>query len=235
MSLLTPHFRKAIENLPLSPELGILHLRDSIEEWNSLPPHEDDSATRAQLNSFIRKFVRKHNLDIPLPDEADNFAALSEILDAYGKEYRKNVVEEELDELIEGISSEADAESFGYAQLNQSEKERIHGNISRIREMIGASDLTDRKKNALYDRLNQLASEVDKSGTKTDRFFAFMGDAAFVLGDMATKAKPFTTELKDMIKTIGKARSRKEGSLLPPGEEVLTLPAPEERENNDAD
>jgi hypothetical protein len=236
MSLLTPRFRASIANLPSSPELVLIHMRDEIAEWRSEPSDASDSETAEQFVAFLRKFVLRHKLDVFVPTQTDEnaLAVAMDNLDQFCRDYQASIVDDELEELIESVTASGDAESFGYAHLNTSEKTRIHGNIERIRELIEASDLSDRKRNALYEKLNQLAAEVDRNGTKTDRFFAFMGDAAFVLGDMATKAKPFTDEVKDMIKTIGKARSRKEGTSLPPGEEVLTLPAPEERENDDA-
>lgn len=119
-----------------------------------------------------------------------------------------------------------DAESFGIARLNSEEKKKIHEHISRIREILETSDLSERKKNKLFERLNNLAQEVDTQGTLTDRFFAFAGDVAFVLGDMTTKAKPLTDEVKEMLRIVARSRARQEGISLPPGDEVLRLPSP---------
>ncbi len=236
MSLLTPRFRKAIENLPASPVLVLARLRDEVGMWQREPQAPDDGEKLRQLLAFIRKYVAKNDLDIHFPpnDDGDVLEVIIGSIDEFVRHYEYEIIDKEIEELVDSANSITDDNSFGFAHLNQSEKERVHGNIGRIRKLIEESGLTTRKKNALYDRLNQLAGEVDRDGTKTDRFFAFMGDTAFVLGDMANKAKPFTDEVKDMIKTIGKARSRKEGTALPPGEEVLKLPAPDGAETDDA-
>jgi hypothetical protein len=99
-----------------------------------------------------------------------------------------------------------------------------------MRAIIESSPLSVRKKNALYARLNNLAREVDAHGTRTDQFFAFAGDLAFVLGDMATKAKPFLEEVRETLRVVSRARARQEGVSLPAGDEPLHLPSPDSRQ-----
>lgn len=136
----------------------------------------------------------------------------------------------EIDEIIGRYISNIDEDSFGFAKLNSQEKNKIYEHISRIRLLIEASDLPDRKKNALFERLSSLAGEVDQYGTRTDQFFAFMGDVAFVMGDMTKKAKPLIDEVKDMMKILSRSRARQEGVSLPPGDETVLLPPPEDGE-----
>jgi hypothetical protein len=120
------------------------------------------------------------------------------------------------------------AETFGYAILNSEEKEILHKHIEEIRKIIDGSDLNDRKKNNLFSRLNDLSFEINKNGTTTDQFFAFASEAGFCMGDFASKAKPLFDEIKDILKIVAKARARQEKVQLPPGDEVLSLPAPKE-------
>jgi len=119
------------------------------------------------------------------------------------------------------------ADSVGYAVLTAEEKKECGEHIEAIRQIIEQSSLDDRKKNNLFDHLAVLSREINKNGTKTDRFFAFASDAAFVMGDFAKKAEPLFKEIKDILKIVTKARARREGIQLPPGDEVLQLPAPE--------
>ncbi|WP_375205767.1 hypothetical protein [Hyphococcus sp.] len=116
---------------------------------------------------------------------------------------------------------------FGYAVLDQSEKLEIHGHLNKIRELIESSDLPLKKKNRLFAKLGKLSAEVDKDGTDTDAFFAFLGDAGFALGEMAEKAKPFTKEVKDMMRIVLRSREKEEGISLPSPDENPLLPSSE--------
>jgi hypothetical protein len=118
------------------------------------------------------------------------------------------------------------AGSIGYAVLSAEEKAEIHDHLARIREIIERSDLNDRKKNSLYAYISSLDREVDRNGTKTDRFFAFTSELGFYLGEFATRAKPLFEEAKQILRVVTKARARTEQLELPPGGEVLSLPDP---------
>lgn len=232
MKILTDDFREIVSELPSEPHLALIEISERINIWAEKPEKTTDEESIKQLKIFIRKFVSKNGLKITLPAETSgDWAEMRSKLAKFADLHWSRQAELAIDELVDDFLIQHEKETFGYAFLNENEKRRIHENITRIREQINSSELTDRKKNALLEKLNMLAAEVDLHGTSTDRFFAFMGDAAFVMGDMAKKAKPFTDEVKDMLRTIGKARSRKEGTSLPPGEEVLTLPSPEAEED----
>jgi hypothetical protein len=118
------------------------------------------------------------------------------------------------------------AREIGYAVLDADEKAAIHKHIEKIRELVEASGLDDRKKNNLFSRLARLTSEVNRNGTRTDRFFAFASELGFSIGQFAKDAKPAIDETKEILKIVTKARSRHEGLKLPAGEEVLSLPEP---------
>lgn len=115
-------------------------------------------------------------------------------------------------------------ETFGYARLTGDEKEMAHGHLKKIRELIEESELADRKKNKLFERINDLSRELDRNGTHTDRFFAFSMDMAFVSGQMAERAKPALDELKEFLRIIWRARQRTEGVALPGPEDFPQLP-----------
>jgi len=115
-------------------------------------------------------------------------------------------------------------ESFGYAVLTPDEKAVIHSHLAEIRAAIERSSLSDRKKNRLYVRIAALASETDRNGTHTDRFFAFMGDLAFTSGEMTEDAKPALNEFREVLKIIMRSREKAEGAKLPSLEDLPQLP-----------
>jgi hypothetical protein len=183
--------------------------------------------------TFMDRFSERFGLGIQFPllqPDASNYMRL----EAYVREIRSlgiNAVEkgvsDEIDDVISAYEGSA-PDSFGLAHLNAEEKRKILEHIERARQIIEGSKISDRKKNALYERLASLAKEVNLHGTRTDRFFAFAGDLGFVLGDMAEKAKPLFDEIKDMMKILTRARARHEGVSLPSGDEVLKLMPPDD-------
>jgi hypothetical protein len=119
------------------------------------------------------------------------------------------------------------AQAPGYAVLDGDEKKEIHDHIAKIRSIIEGSSLDDRKKNSLLGRLNDLAREVDRNGTRTDRFFAFAGELSFYIGQFAKNAKPAIDETKAILRIIWRARERHDGTKLARPDDVLLLPEPE--------
>jgi uncharacterized protein YicC (UPF0701 family) len=180
--------------------------------------------------SFFEKFSMKYGVgsiakfddEVSMRDRVEFYANQA----VKFKEVIRNAkISAEVDEALQTYDERRDDESFGLARLTADEKAKIHAHIKVIRKTIEDSELADRKKNALFERLNSLAEEVDLHGTKTDRFFMFLGDAAFVIGEMGKKAKPFLDEVRSMIKVVSRARARQEGISLPPGDEPLMLPS----------
>ena len=127
------------------------------------------------------------------------------------------------------------AKTPGYAVLDSDEKREISAHIERIRSIIQDSGLDDGKKNNLFDRLTDLASEVNRNGTRTDRFFAFASELSFCVGKMTRNAKPAIEETKAMLRIVYQARARQEGIQLPPGEDVPLLPEPKDEEPPEAE
>jgi hypothetical protein len=129
----------------------------------------------------------------------------------------------------------ATAKTFGYAILDPEEKKQLHEHIDKIRSIIDKSKLDDRKKNSLFEHLSALGLEVNRNGTRTDRFFAFATEVGFCLGDFGKNAKPLFDEVSNLVRVVTGARARHEGLKLPPGEEMLSLPRPSSEQDEDND
>lgn len=115
---------------------------------------------------------------------------------------------------------------FGYAILTPEGKQEIHASLDAIRKIVAESDLDDRKKNAINQRLSALAAEVDRNGTQTDRFFAFMIDLGYASGEMAKRGKPALDEARKILDIVMRSRAKNEGVQLPPPENFPQLPGP---------
>jgi hypothetical protein len=215
-------------NLPADPGLAIVEFARRVEK--ALKTHKvwtDDDLLATLL--FFEKFFGQFKLGTVV-----NFAtdmALRRRVEFYTnriKAQRATIlsksVEAEVDELLQTYVDMREENTFGLAKLNAEEKKKILSHLEKIRTIIEASTLPDRKKNALFERLARLVREVNLHGTMTDRFFAFAGDLGFVLGDMTKKAKPLLDEIKEVLRIVGRSRARQEGVSLPSGDDVLRLP-----------
>jgi hypothetical protein len=222
----------AAKNLPSDPDVALVTFADKINKYYESMQGilEDDDAIF--VIRFVRLFTKKFGVSVAIeypndgsPDE-QAMAIIEQILEA-----KPNLVAKKVDEEVEALLAEYSTtqnDTFGLARLNDEEKKKILHGLEKIRQIIEVSDLSDRKKNALFERLTDLIREVNTHGTRTDRFFAFAGDVGFVLGDMTKRAKPLVDEVKEVLRVLSRSRARQEGISLPPGDEVLRIAPPEE-------
>jgi hypothetical protein len=219
-------------DLPADPGSAIVEFVQRVDKaLKSQKSWADDDLFSVQL--FIEKFITRFKLGstvtfdkaVPLRDRVKYY--VGNILKNRAA-VRSTALGAEVDDALQHYIERQQENTFGLAKLNAEEKKKILNHLEKIRLIIESSPLPDRKKNALYARLNALIQEVNLHGTMTDRFFAFAGDLGFVLGDMTKKAKPLVEEIKEVLRIISRSRARQEGISLPAGDEVLRLPTPDE-------
>jgi hypothetical protein len=224
-----------VKNLPPAPGEALLAFADRVYENILAGGLQVPANDVIAITTFMRRFSKKYSISANLtklhreefPDDIHFMSAHVQSIRSMRASIVGKSIDGHVEELITEYDTRTDAESFGLARLNAEEKQKIHTHIGHIRKILEESDLPDRKKNKLFERLNELAEEVDAHGTMTDRFFAFAGDVGFVLGDMTTKAKPLVQEVKEILRIVSRSRARQEGVSLPPGDEVLRLPSPD--------
>lgn len=182
----------------------------------------------------IQKFLSQSNLmikDIPANSSWDDkFNYLRRGVREYLFMAETSQIEDEAENFAAAWKSEDDKSSFGYAILSSDEKQRIIIHIENIRTMIENSLIDARKKTKIFDKLTKLYNEILRNSTKTDDFFAFMGDMAFVIGDMAESAKPAITEVKEILRIVMGNRAKREGVALPKRDDLPQLPGPNHSE-----
>jgi len=213
-----------VSNLPGDPGEAIVVLADRAQVWLDTPAMGDHSTASIYIRTIFKRFLERYDIGFTVEssDPEDDLPSVPDYLKAITRFAGHRVV----DRLLDTYDIERGDPQFGVAKLTADEKDEIHIHLDAIRKIIEESELSVRKKNALFGRLNGLAQEVDREGTRTDRFFAFAADAAFVLGDLANKAEPLLKEVKDILKIVTHARAKNEGIALPEGEELLKLPFP---------
>ncbi len=208
--------------------------------------YSSDETSYAERCAVLDAYYEANNLQRPSPISVNNSAtgldmfrqkqpaAVGRTIDIAETKWERTYLGYESDILkrwqVYKKSEAADAialesnDAIGYAVLTPEEKEECSDHIEKIRSIIETSDLDDRKKNSLFRHLNKLHMEINRNGTKTDGFFAFMGDAGFVIGKFGKDSKPFWDEVRELIKVVSKSRAKKEDVALPKGDELLRLP-----------
>ncbi|MGP1275081.1 MAG: hypothetical protein ACQRW7_06660 [Caulobacterales bacterium] len=241
-----------LDGAPPSPREALLHFEDKLT---------DDALDYASLDEkvaayeFLLAFINKNS--IPLLEYYDIDAQqLSGWMNAinYGEEKYKlyvlmsqiranknNImsgsiesdVARALEEYDGLIKAHRPVGEFGYARLTGEEKEELRGHLDHIRGIIDRSDIPSQKKNALFVRIANLQKEIDKEGTKTDEFFAFMGDLSMCVGQMAKNAQPATDELKAILRIVMRSRAANEQAVLPSNSETAMLPFVRDEEESE--
>lgn len=214
-----------IADLPADPGEAIVTLADRAQNWMEGPSQPDDGVNSIYIQTIFKRFLERYDIGALVENTTnDDLPSVSDYVKAVTKFAGQRVV----DRLLDGYDVERGEPQFGVTALTPSEKGEIHTHLDALRSIIEESRLETRKKNALYGKLNGLAKEADLDGTRTDRFFAFAGDTAFVMGEMAENAQPFLHEVKEILKIIFRSRARSEGVALPPVDEILKLSPPPE-------
>ncbi|MGH6673644.1 MAG: hypothetical protein ACRECV_16965 [Xanthobacteraceae bacterium] len=220
--------KEIVQDLPIQPARAIVVFSERVLQKvvNQQPNHRPGkSEDYVAIAAFTLKFCSRYKIPVDLPASGPNvYEHMAEMVGRVNSQRAKilsGVVDSEIDSLLLDYDSGVGS-TFGIARLNEEEKTKILDHLEKARHIIEGSKLSDRKKNALFERLAALIVEVNTFGTRTDRFFALAGD--FVFGDMAEKAKPLLDEIKEILRIVARSRARQEGVSLPPGDEVLRLP-----------
>lgn len=111
--------------------------------------------------------------------------------------------------------------------LDAPAREAIHKFIEAIREKLNQLSLSENKREALFNKLNAFAAEIDLNRTRTESFFAFVVETGRVARDFDAELKPF----KELKQTIDRVldwldKAKKWADALPPWSERKKIEAP---------
>lgn len=119
--------------------------------------------------------------------------------------------------------------------LSDDYRSEIHKLIGRIRKIVNQADLGDVKKDAIYDKIAKLQSEIDRSRTRFDAFLSRFLDLTNVVGEGAENLEPAVKLLGRLTEVIGRAKSAHDAGKLPSPEETRKLPRPESDQQPDSE
>jgi hypothetical protein len=105
-------------------------------------------------------------------------------------------------------------------ELDANTKVKIHHYVAQIRNIIAECDLTERKKNSLYTKINAFAADVDRARTRFDSAMSMLIDLADVARHGTEAVQPLTDFVNSITALFGAAKSSEP--------EAIQLPKPEE-------
>jgi hypothetical protein len=102
--------------------------------------------------------------------------------------------------------------------LDQSTKTKIHHFVEQIRGVIGQAELRVKKRDALYDKLNTFAAEVDRIRTRFEAAMALYVDFCDAIGQGFNKLEPARKFIDSISTMMGRAKSLEDEArpALPP-------------------
>lgn len=205
-----------VEQLPSDPIAAFVALDDLLR-----PRVKDSQRIRkAEFGSTLHAFIAEHTLGITLPNLPS--PETGGVFDSAFVDFCLTV-----DKIKAGFRFRRQRQSNDGVNvtlaLTSEEKQEVRAHLERIRNIVEKSGLADRKRNAIFTRIAELAKEIDKSGTRVDSIFAFWMDAAMFSAQATEYSQPFVDEVKDLLRIVYKAKARNEGVALPPPKNLPML------------
>ncbi len=218
--------RELVADLNGSPPIAFLELVRRVKQVFSEGHYDPEDLPT--LCALLKRFAERSKLGIEIVEKTqtenwyDQLRYIFKVVD--DSPLVAAVHENQVDLILDSVFDTLTETEFGFAELSIDEKQKIHFLLNEIRVLIDQSRLQPKKKNALVARLNELSLEVDKKGTRTDRFFGFISELGFALGDFGEKSKPIFDRMKEIIEVVYKNRQKNEGVSLPPRSDLKLLP-----------
>ncbi len=120
------------------------------------------------------------------------------------------------------------AKRIGLYSLGPAIKTEIHHYISQIREILNNVELRANKKEALLDKLNEFAKEVDKDRTRGEIWASIYVAVKAEVKDGVTALEPIIKPLERIADALGKGKEVLD-MLLPAPKEKLKIEGPKNK------
>lgn len=108
--------------------------------------------------------------------------------------------------------------------LDEAARTALHHLISQVRDKLNGLALPEEKREALFNKLNAFAAEVDRNRTRTTAFLAFAVDASRTAKDMVEPFKPLQRTIDRVLDILDEAKKWRDA--LPPWSERKKIEGP---------
>ncbi len=111
--------------------------------------------------------------------------------------------------------------------LDEAQRQAIHHLVQKIREHLESAQIPDNKRDALFNKLNAFAAELDRNRTRAEAFYAFAIDSARAAKEVNSELKPLQQTIDKVFDWIDKAK--KYADALPPWSERKKIEGPQKQ------
>ena len=219
----------ALSQLPVDPELAFVQfekiLRTRVQQ-------EEQDAEQGQYNAdpYRLEYMNK----VFAAAKVYGIDALADLcvpkLDRYSIAEQYQQFQHDVDHVTIQIRiRSAQSDRQGSVGLDDTARAKIHHFIEKIREAIRQSELPDDKRDALYDKLNKFATEVDKGRTALQAGMAVYIAVCDAIGQGFKKLEPARKFIDSIGALLGRAKEgedRADHRLPPPAERKRLEPLP---------
>lgn len=157
------------------------------------------------------------NLTVPDIDDEGFFRYYNYFTDKLDY-YKSRITFREINKQRNGVST--------IIKLSKSYKDEIHNLINKIRQITESANLTDKKKDAIYNKLSALSLEVDKSRTRSEALLSLYFDITNAASEGAENLDPLIERVERLMKIFGRAKREQEQGQLPAPEKPKQLNPP---------
>jgi hypothetical protein len=105
-------------------------------------------------------------------------------------------------------------------------KQKIRHHLEQIRSLVDKLEINERKKEALFAKINALENEIDRNRTRLEVYAAVVIAAADVFDEASEKAEPARRWLDSIARLIWGTKEREEMGALPPPNETRAIAPP---------
>jgi hypothetical protein len=214
-----------IENLPADPLMAFVVLADRLDEI--LAQYEGgrnsiDQRVATQCAEDIYALIDSHDLENQFSRLQQRIPSQSEAFWEWWPDFIGSVRYYRTRFLITRRSHPS------LVRLSDGHKQRIHTLLNQIREIIPKLGLSVDKQDAIFAKINSLATEVDKQRTSAEGAIGLYLQICSALGKGAEKLKPVAELIDKIVKTFGDAKADEPPSLPAPPKPKQIDPPPKQ-------
>ena len=98
--------------------------------------------------------------------------------------------------------------------LNQATKKKIRHHLNQIRQIVDELNVSDGKREALYDKLSELENEVNRDRTRFDANMALILECVNIAGTAADKIEPLRKFIDSITGLIKAAKDQEDAATV---------------------
>jgi hypothetical protein len=158
----------------------------------------------------------------------DDFGALSSRRD-YHEQYRNFIIA--VDHYLIQIRIRHSRRAKRYSvELDLAAKEKIRHYLAQLKELVEQLAVTPKKREAIFNKILALESELSRDRTRFDIVAAFILEGSAVAGESAEKLEPWRKWIDSIAKVIGFAKEKDaENPSIPLPEDTKRIEPPKRR------